>query len=89
MSVRKQGPIPIEISVLEHQQGWRKAKEKTASETAGLNFAHNKAAAEDDALAKNDTILRSIPYEHGFSPLLWRFITDVEILKKWVYLMWN
>jgi hypothetical protein len=70
------------VSMAEHQSGWRKQKEMTSSELHGLSFSHYKVAAQDPELCEFDTLLRTLPYEHGFSSQLWQDIVDVEILKK-------
>jgi hypothetical protein len=79
---RAAGPIPSTISLKEHQTGWKRQKEKTASVSSGLAFSDHKAASYDDEMAEIDRLLREIPYQQGFSPELYQVITDYEILKK-------
>ena len=79
--VRKKGPISTVITPVEHTQGWRRTKEKSA-EPSGPSMAEVKAASQDNVLASIDTFMRNLPYTQGFSPKSWQLITDVEILKK-------
>ena len=76
------GPVPVDLPLQEHVSGWKRQKEATASEPTGLSFSHYKAAAQDPMLAEIDRFFRNLPYQEGFSPEAWQFITDVEILKK-------
>ncbi len=73
---------PADVSTDDHCRAWRQQTEKTASEPTAPSFSHFKAAIEDEELALFDSIMRSLPYSHGFSPTLWQLITDVSILKK-------
>jgi hypothetical protein len=43
---------------------------------------HYNAGSQDDTINAVDTLLRQLPYQHGFSPDSWKSLTDVEILKK-------
>jgi hypothetical protein len=70
--VRAAGPIPTTISLQEHQQGWKKQKERTASVRSGLSFSDHKAASEDDDMSEIDRLLQEIPYRQGFSPELYQ-----------------
>ena len=47
-----------------------------------FTFGHYKAGIQDKDIALFDAAMRSLPYEHGFAPDLWKEIVDVEILKK-------
>ena len=58
--VREAGPLPTGISRTEHNNGWKKQKERTASVTAGLSFSDHKAAIEDEDMAEIDRLLREI-----------------------------
>ena len=80
--VRAAGPIPTAISQAEHNQGWKKQNEQTASASAGLSFSDHKAAIDDKDMAEINRLLREIPYNQGFSPDLNQIITNFEILKK-------
>ena len=70
------------ISTESHCDGWRKAKERTASGRSGITFAHFKAGADDDQIAAFETIMTSIPYETGISPRRWQQGIDVMLEKK-------
>ena len=72
----------LEISLSEHQQAWRKAKESTSSSPSGLHFGLWKANATDDTLADIDRILRGIPFRTGHSLRRWQTGVDVELCKK-------
>jgi hypothetical protein len=80
--VRSSTPASTTISVQDHINLWKKQKEFTTADPQGLTFSHYKAAIQDATLAEFDSKLRSLPYQHGFVPELWKSITDVEILKK-------
>ena len=82
-SIRNQPNTNPTISTQEHIQSWRKQKEKTASDNiTGLSFSHYIAGTYDPTIAEFDAIMRSLPYQYGFSPKNWQTISDVEILKK-------
>jgi hypothetical protein len=66
----------------EHKKGWKKQKEQISAEPHGLTFSHYKVVSQDPVICDFDTLLPTLPYEHGFSPTLWQDIVDVEILKK-------
>ena len=68
--------------VEDHIQGWKKQNERISSAPIGLHFGHYKAGIQDKDIALFDAAMRSLPYEHGFAPDLWKEIVDVEILKK-------
>jgi hypothetical protein len=40
------------------------------------------AASEDEEMSEIDRLLHQIPNDKGFSPKVYRIITDFEILKK-------
>ena len=83
MSIQHQPTTSPIISTQEHIRSWRKQKEKTASDSiTGLSFSHYIAGTYDPNIAEFDAIMRSLPYQHGFSPTNWQTISDVEILKK-------
>jgi hypothetical protein len=74
--------VTVDLSLYEHTQGWKQQKEDTASEPTGLAFSHYKAGSQDGMISEVDRFLRNLPYQKGFSPKVWQYITDVEILKK-------
>ena len=76
-------PMPqTTVTPTQNQQAWKRQKEQISSEPEGLTFSHYKASAQHPDLNQFDAMLRSLPYQHGFSPSHWQEITDVEILKK-------
>jgi hypothetical protein len=75
----QQGPVTVELLLEEHTQGWKRQKEAMASEPTGLSFSHYKAASQDGMISEVDRFLRNLPYQKGFSPEAWQFITDVEV----------
>ena len=81
-SVKTKGNIDILISTTDHIQGWKKQKDKIASEPTGLSFSHYRSSIHDEDLVETDILLRGLPLELGFAPELWCNITDIEILKK-------
>ena len=48
------------LSQEDHNKGWRKARESTASEPTTLDFSHYMCAAYDEALAAMDATLREV-----------------------------
>ena len=66
----------------DHANGWKRARESTASEPTTLDFSHYISAAHDDALAEMDATLREIPMQYGFAPDEWNPMTDCSIPKK-------
>ncbi len=80
-SLDASGPISTCITPDENKSGWKKRRLASA-EASGLSMDHYAASCEDPILNEIDTLLRELPYQHGFSPDTWQTITDVEILKK-------
>jgi hypothetical protein len=70
------------VTTADHVNGWKKQKETISANPDGLTFSHYKAGATDAIIAQFDATLRSLPYQHGFTPNAWLPMTDVEILKK-------
>jgi hypothetical protein len=70
------------ISLEEHKQFWRNAREETACFPCALSFAKMKAGAQDDIISEVDCIAAQIPLKGGFAPDAWQYATDVMIPKK-------
>ena len=66
----------------EHIAAWKSQKEHTSTEASGLTFSHFMAGCQNETIASFDAAIRSLPYHYGFSPELWKQVTDVAILKK-------
>jgi hypothetical protein len=81
-SVRQLGPLDISIIPEDNRSGWKKQKERTASEPTGLGFNHYKTSCLTDDLNEVDSFLRTAPLQLGISPKLWRIITDFQIFKR-------
>ena len=81
-SIRNHPSVTNRFSTEDHTQGWRKQKEAISADPDGLTFSHYKAGTTEDVIAQFDATLRSLPYQHGFTPAAWIPVTDVEILKK-------
>ena len=81
-NIAAEGGFQIKIDMEDNTKFWRKQKGKTASEETGTGFTKMKAPAEDTRLSKFDTKLRNLPMKYGFSPNVWKEMTNVEILKK-------
>ena len=64
--------IDTEISMLDFQKYWRKAREKTASSLSGLHFGHYKAAAYSNHISSIHALLTSIASKFGFSYERWK-----------------
>jgi hypothetical protein len=61
-------PMKVTFSVEQHIQGWRKAREFTATGPSGLTFSHFIAATHDPLLASFDATMANIPYATGYPP---------------------
>jgi hypothetical protein len=72
----------VSVTPASNRQAWKRQKEAVSSEPDGLTYSHYIAGSQDDAINQFDALMRSLPYEFGFSPTHWQSITDVEILKK-------
>ena len=70
----------IVTSLKEYRQGWKKAKERTAS--GELHMGHFKAAAVHKKLGWMNFVLSVLPYTAGYVPKRWQKGTDVMLLKK-------
>jgi hypothetical protein len=70
------------VSTEDLAQGWKQQKENVSADLDELSFSHFKVGVEDELIAQFDATLRSLPYQYGFSPTVWRHMKDVEILKK-------
>jgi hypothetical protein len=81
-SVRQLGPLDMSISPDNNQTGWKKQKERTASEPTGLGFNHYKTSCLTKDLDTIDSFLRTAPLQLGISPKLWQVITDFQIFKQ-------
>ena len=81
-SIREAPFVTSRVTTEDHTHGWKKQKESISSDPDGLTFSHYKAGATEDLITQFDATLRSLPYQHGFTPAAWLPMTDVEILKK-------
>ena len=81
-AIRNSPRVTSMVETADHQKGWSKQKEYTSADPDGLTFSHYKAGATDDLISQFDATLRSLPYQHGFTPAAWTPMTDVAILKK-------
>jgi hypothetical protein len=76
------GGFDLDISVDDHKQGWKKAKEFTSSGPSGLHFGHFKAGCQRDTIASLDASMTSVPFKSGYSPLRWQHGTNVMLVKQ-------
>jgi hypothetical protein len=74
-------PMKVTFSVEQHIQGWRKAREFTATGPKCLTFSHFIAASYDPLLVLFDVTMANIPYASRCSSSRWQFGTDVMIPK--------
>jgi hypothetical protein len=74
--------FPMIFDPITHRDGWLKMKEHTSPGFSSLSFAQFKAAASDNTLCELDTIMASLPYQHGFSPSRWQHGIDVMLQKE-------
>mmetsp|Transcript_5909 Transcript_5909/g.9058 ORF Transcript_5909/g.9058 Transcript_5909/m.9058 type:complete len:1660 (+) Transcript_5909:3576-8555(+) len=70
------------MTLQEYREGWKKAKEKTSSNTYGPGYSEYKAASRDEALATVELLLLNIPFQTGYSPKRWQKALDVMLPKK-------
>jgi hypothetical protein len=69
-SVCQLSPLDMSISSDNNQTGWRKQKERTASEPTGLGFNQYKTSCLAKDLNEIDSFLRTAPLQLGISPKL-------------------
>ena len=70
------------ITADEHIAAWKSQKERTSAKSSGLTLSHFMAGCQNKTIASFNAAIRSLPYHYGFSPELWKQVTDVAILKK-------
>ena len=70
----------ISTSLKSYRQGWKLAKERTA--TGNIHVGHFKAGALHKRLGWLNFVMAVLPYSAGYVPLRWRKGTDVMLLKK-------
>ena len=70
------------ITVADHVNGWKKAKERTSPGKSGLHFGMYKAHLKRPVLAALDASMRSIAYMTGFAYKRWKQVVDVALLKR-------
>ena len=70
------------LTTSEHAHGWKKMKEKTSPGLSALSFAQFKAATTSPELCHLDTIMATIPYQSGISPLRWQQGLDIMLQKQ-------
>src|SRR5688500_4174851 len=74
-------PPSVTVTPIDNQRAWQRQKEGISSDPSGLTFSHHKAFSQNPYNNQVDAILRSLPYQYGFTPQLWTDMTDVELLK--------
>jgi len=62
----------LELTEEVHREGWRKAKERTASSLSGTHFGHYKSGTFSDLINAIHTALSVIPLKTGYSYHRWR-----------------
>ena len=71
------------ITVADHVNGWKKAKERTSPGKSGLHFGMYKAHLKRPVLAALDASMGSIAYMTGFAYKRWKKqVVDVALLKR-------
>lgn len=76
------GPHPTSLPVPVYRDFWRKAKERTSCYPGELSFSTLKASAQDDALCEWECIMMRLPLFSGYTPMRWKKVLDIMILKK-------
>ena len=79
--VRALGQQSMEISLESYQGLWKKANEKTSAYPDALSFATMKVGASDEIISELEGSLINIALNSGYSPVRWRHLLDVMILK--------
>jgi len=64
-----------------HSEGWKKAKERTASSLSGAHFGHYKAGTFSKLINSIHTALSAIPLKTGFSYHRWKKGINVMLEK--------
>jgi hypothetical protein len=72
-------PMKVTFSSDEQSEGWRKAKEFTATGPSGWTFSHFIAATFDPLLSSFDATMANIPYATGYSLCRWQFGSNIII----------
>ena len=75
-------PVLGAISSLDFQEMFRRAKEKTSSDSRTLNYSIWKCIASSDAISSFAAILLSLPFMYGFVNSHWTHMTDFMLEKK-------
>jgi hypothetical protein len=70
------------VTTEDHIEGWKKAREQTASGRSGLHFGHFKAGITDPDIAAFEAALSSVPLQTGYSPDRWKQTVEVMLEKK-------
>ena len=81
-NISSSASINLTVTTDEHQNGWRKMKQRTTSAYGNLGFNQYITNTYDNKLNKIDIFLCNIPLTLGFVPTNWKAITDLQILKK-------
>ena len=80
-NVPENPPCQQFITTEDHQQAWKKAKEKTSAGMSGITFAMFKAAALHPLLASLDAAVRNIAYVSGLVYKRWQQGLNAMLLK--------
>ena len=74
--------VDISLSITNHINGWKRAKERTSSGRSGVHFGHFMAGAKHTGIATFDATMAQIPYQTGYSPKIWQHGVNVMLVKK-------
>ena len=80
--IMKAGPIPVDITVDQHCEYWKNAREATQSSLSGMHFGFYKATAKCKMLAQTIAGFVRIPFCTGYSPKRFRKSLNVSIMKE-------
>jgi hypothetical protein len=80
-SVCNLGKRFVDLTMASYQAFWRKAKVNTSCYPSALSFAMLQADASDNLTCDFECSMTRIPLKAGYSPIRWRKMLDVMILK--------
>ena len=81
-SIRDLGKRSVDLTMASYQAFWKRAKVNTSWYPGALSFATLQAGASDNLICDFECSMTRIPLKAGYSPIRWRKMLDVMILKR-------